>query len=743
MEKYVLALDPKTAEQIDEIPIRFKDSDGTETITTITKAANEPFIYEFLPEKQTRLYLIEGNDTLMIVTQNQDGIFDFQEPPPLEHYVFTLDEKNSDQVTEIQIRFADSYGKETITTIAKDADQPFVYEFLPEKRTKLYLLEGSDTVMIVMQNQDGLFDFQELPDMEKYVLALDPKTAEQIDEIPIRFKDNNGVETITTITKATDQPFVYEYLPEKQTKLYLMYGSDTLMVVTQNEDGLFDFQNLSNLENYVLALDPESAKHMDKIPIRFKDNDGVATITTLSKAAGEPFVYEYLPEMLTKLYLIEGTDTVMIVTQDQDGYFDFQEVPQLDNYVLALDSKDAGQIDEIPIRFKDSDGTEIISTITKSANKPFVYEYLPEKQTRLYLMQGTDTVMIVTQNDDGIFDFQKSTFEDDYVFALDKKDAAVMEEINVKFSSNDGKEMVITAEQSKSESTIYLYLSESSSSVTVSTKSDSIVTKSGQLSEFSFIAYDFNSNSLSTDGKNTISIIVTKLKGNPNLNLHLEGHTDSKGSAEYNRLLSKQRTQSVINLLLKGGISKTRISASYFGESRPRSANQNADGTDNVEGRELNRRVAVTFYDSKDAEEVEKKRKDDEAAHLSVRMETSQRAVVKRSEKAVERSIAEAAVCRSVSNGQPVDPGNEFPSSVGKLWFFTKVLGKEGELLYHITHVWYFGDKEMARIKLTVKSSSWRTYSSKNISTLWTGKWKVDVISEEGKIIESVPFQIQ
>lgn len=60
------------------------------------------------------------------------------------------------------------------------------------------------------------------------------------------------------------------------------------------------------------------------------------------------------------------------------------------------------------------------------------------------------------------------------------------------------------------------------------------------------------------------------LKASPNLNVEIQGHTDSKGAASYNKMLSQKRANSVVKLLSgKYGISKSRLSAVGYGEDMP------------------------------------------------------------------------------------------------------------------------------------------------------------------------------
>jgi hypothetical protein len=106
---------------------------------------------------------------------------------------------------------------------------------------------------------------------------------------------------------------------------------------------------------------------------------------------------------------------------------------------------------------------------------------------------------------------------------------------------------------------------------------------------------------------------------------------------------------------------------------------------------------------------------------------------------AVSLGVESATICRDVMARTPVDGGTSFPVSLGKLYCFTKVVDVSGPT--DVTHVWYYGDTERARVTLSVNSPSWRTYSSKIIQPHEIGEWHVDVLGPSGDRLVSVPFE--
>ena len=69
------------------------------------------------------------------------------------------------------------------------------------------------------------------------------------------------------------------------------------------------------------------------------------------------------------------------------------------------------------------------------------------------------------------------------------------------------------------------------------------------------------------------------------MDVEVKGHTDVKGSDEFNMRLSKDRALAVVNYLIEKGVSKDRISYSYYVERLPLTTNSTP------EGRQQNRRV--------------------------------------------------------------------------------------------------------------------------------------------------------
>jgi OOP family OmpA-OmpF porin len=111
------------------------------------------------------------------------------------------------------------------------------------------------------------------------------------------------------------------------------------------------------------------------------------------------------------------------------------------------------------------------------------------------------------------------------------------------------------------------------------------------------LLFDFDSAELRPESIEELERLVKFMGDVPFATALIEGHTDSKGTEEYNLKLSDRRAKSVFDYLTSRGVDPARLSSIGHGESKPIAPNE-IDGKDNPEGRQLNRRVMLIRTDS-------------------------------------------------------------------------------------------------------------------------------------------------
>jgi outer membrane protein OmpA-like peptidoglycan-associated protein len=92
------------------------------------------------------------------------------------------------------------------------------------------------------------------------------------------------------------------------------------------------------------------------------------------------------------------------------------------------------------------------------------------------------------------------------------------------------------------------------------------------------VKFKFNSAKLDDPSKQVLGDLANQIKGNPDVILVLEGHTDATGSADYNIQLGQKRLESVIRyLVVEQDVPMNRISDLSFGEEKPLNAAKGKD----------------------------------------------------------------------------------------------------------------------------------------------------------------------
>jgi OmpA-OmpF porin, OOP family len=106
------------------------------------------------------------------------------------------------------------------------------------------------------------------------------------------------------------------------------------------------------------------------------------------------------------------------------------------------------------------------------------------------------------------------------------------------------------------------------------------------------IYYEFDKYRLTEAAKKTIDTMVMPLFDLfPTGIIEIGSHTDNLGTDQYNINLSQNRSESVVSYIISKGISPERLVAKGYGMRVPIAPNTNIDGSDNPDGRQLNRRT--------------------------------------------------------------------------------------------------------------------------------------------------------
>ena len=275
-------------------------------------------------------------------------------------------------------------------------------------------------------------------------------------------------------------------------------------------------------------------------------------------------------------YTIDESRRKGFLSSNRDGGYslrnknccdDIYEFIYRDHIVVAVDGKVIGITDSTFYRSIEAEYEKTRTVDIAEIEKSNMAEMLHNYRVDLYM----------TDNE-GKSHFLKSTTTGDnlYFFNLERD---VNYYISVKDFNNMEKRLEFTTNGIIHSDTIHL---------------DPLIINA--LSSRSFIVeniyYDFAKYNLREESKTVIDTTILKiLNAYPKIIVEISSHTDSVGTDQSNMTLSQNRAQSVVNYLIQKGISKERLVAKGYGESKPIAPNSNPDGSDNPEGRQRNRRT--------------------------------------------------------------------------------------------------------------------------------------------------------
>lgn len=104
------------------------------------------------------------------------------------------------------------------------------------------------------------------------------------------------------------------------------------------------------------------------------------------------------------------------------------------------------------------------------------------------------------------------------------------------------------------------------------------------------VTFDFDRATIRPEARATLDRLAELLGGVDGDEIRIEGHTDSRGTADYNQSLSERRAEAVADYLGEKGVSRDRLTAAGFGATRPVAPDA---GPEDEAAHQRNRRVEV------------------------------------------------------------------------------------------------------------------------------------------------------
>lgn len=100
-------------------------------------------------------------------------------------------------------------------------------------------------------------------------------------------------------------------------------------------------------------------------------------------------------------------------------------------------------------------------------------------------------------------------------------------------------------------------------------QTDPMGSDSGKIAGLSTVYFEYDQAKLTSDTKKKLADNADWIKNHPTFTIQVEGHTDSRGSVEYNLALGERRAKSVKTYLESLGIESKRVTIISYGKEKP------------------------------------------------------------------------------------------------------------------------------------------------------------------------------
>jgi outer membrane protein OmpA-like peptidoglycan-associated protein len=240
---------------------------------------------------------------------------------------------------------------------------------------------------------------------------------------------------------------------------------------------------------------------------------------------------------------------------------------------------------------------DIVITVYDESTGEVSGEYRPNKVTGkfLFIMKPGHTYE-VTYDIQGMLASERIQLDDVSIFKeigrliVDEGDRITIKKDSI---SDDA---VASAQEEHDADVIHLINIDVTSQITESRLSSLQIQVNATLNEgktlvLKNLEFYFDRTKVLEKSRPDIELVFGYLNSHPEEKIMIEGHTDSKGSDNYNLYLSKARADKIKEILMVMGIAGDKLTTNGYGESRPLLPNTNEDGSDNPENRQHNRRV--------------------------------------------------------------------------------------------------------------------------------------------------------
>lgn len=602
-ESVLLRIDTEDKDLLKDGRLYLTDENG-DKIKLIQRLRNGKFTFKALPPDETKqLALMELEDSKLVNSFAFEGKV-FKKLP-------------GDFAQEMMVYLVDDEGR-VVDSMLTDKSGNFNFKKLGLDNGKNYFVQMAiedPDLNIAFINEEGRFYKMSSAVDGKFVLSDEEKAnlnngftgiiakleafgkALPFTRVDIYDKNNKLIATVISnefgefqFNKLAIDEEYYFTVPDLEdetrlnTKLYVIDGKgDELYLIRQLKEGKFffialpmdEYEKLRFLEeSLVPRLVELKGQIFKKLPGDFNykskvylvDEGGNIIDSVYTNSTGQ-FNFEKLnPDRNYSFRLAENQDLNLALLDEENKIIEQAIINERGNFVykkLTYQVANFEPLEEVDAALFEDELTHQI--------RGQVYQKLPgdfDKGMEVYIYNEAGELVGTTFTDaNGNFTFKKLKADQNYYFRIEHSD----EDFQLLTLDNDNNVLNKTIKNEKGHFK-YHKLGTQEHSLLIEDEIDHhqvlyFDTKKIELDEFT-VYYRFDSVLLNTVSKLRLKSFADLIKGQEFFT-EVHSYTDTRGSEEYNRKLSKERTDNVIAYLISQGVDKEKIGGNYYGELSP------------------------------------------------------------------------------------------------------------------------------------------------------------------------------
>jgi outer membrane protein OmpA-like peptidoglycan-associated protein/tetratricopeptide (TPR) repeat protein len=422
----------------------------------------------------------------------------------------------------------------------------------PAKDVKVYLLDDKGKVLdSTKTNEKGYFAFKNLEADRSYMAEIENDDNAFKNKSRYFLADKNNKISRITHSQGPGQKFVFKNLPVDPNGLPDLYNDD----------------DLSLAGNLLYGENPSKPLANKKVVIRNESGDVMETTTTNEFGA---FAFRNLPLDQNYSLSVEDDDLPpdmkITLTNKSGKEVKFAKSDAKGKFKFSILSVDKSAIDDLSV-----DDKELIMALNG-------YLYDQDKKSipnaKVILFNKNEVIENIVTDDKGKFSFKNLGAEKNYLFSIDDSDPRFAGVTKIFIADSKGR---IYRELKRNKNGKFQFdLIELDRTAMGDYSVDDpwlqvLEMKNKQRQEaitiIESLYYAYGDYKIDAAGYNILDKVITVLNSNPNLNIELSSHTDSRSSDSFNMALSQKRAKAAVDYIISKGISKSRLKAIGYGET--------------------------------------------------------------------------------------------------------------------------------------------------------------------------------